>query len=120
MSDQSLPAPSNHLVTVINSVIDTLIKGLGVDVAYALAVAEFPFLNLPIVNQLFKLALNYLADSLDTTLKVNADIIVIRFQNDIRKAEYDKSIEPLKKPGATDADIKAAKDAIDKLIHRAH
>jgi hypothetical protein len=114
-----LPAPENKAVSLVNIIIDGLIKGFGVEVIYTLAVAEAPWLGLPFIGYIFKLILNKFAASLDANLKRNIDIVIIRFQNDARKAEYDSAIEKLKKPEVTDAELQAAKDAIDKLVHRA-
>ena len=114
----ALEAPKNHLVSVMNAVFDALIKGLGVEVAYAAAVAQMPFLGVPIVCTLFRYVLTQIASVFDDGLKKNADIIVIRIQNDARKAEYEAAIKPLKSGHATDADLKAARDAIDNIVNR--
>lgn len=113
-------APKNQLVSGINIVLDTLIKGLGVDVAYSLVVAQVPWLALPIVSSIVRWILNSIASSLDTNLKINVDIVVIRYQNDLRKTEYDSAIAKIKQPGASDAEIKAAKAAIDQLVSRTY
>ena len=115
-----LPAPKNALVSVINAILDALIKGLGANMAYAAAVAEFPLLGAPIIGYFFRMFIDHLASSIDNNLKINADIIIIRFQNDARKADYDSAIAKIKLPGATDAEIKAAKDAIDRIVSRTH
>ncbi len=117
---QPLPAPQNKFVEVLNRILDTLIKGLGADMAIAVAIAEAPWLGWPVVTELFRYFIRRLSLSIDDTIKKNADIIVIRFQNDIRKAEYDSAIEPIKNGNPTPEEIKRAEDAIDRIISRAH
>ncbi len=114
-----VPAPKNDLVTAINSVIDILIKGLGADAAYAAVVAQVPWLGLPVISYFVKLVINHLAGAIDTNLKINIDIIVIRYQNQSLKEQYDKALESLKtKLEVSDEELKAAKLAIDHLIHK--
>lgn len=116
----NLPAPTNWLVTLINGILDNLIKGLGVDIAYGAAVAQVPWLGAPVIGTIFRAILDRLASALDTNLKINADIVVIRFQNDARKGEYDAALKPIQQTeNPTDAEIQAAKDAIDRLVRRA-
>lgn len=120
-------APENKLVLVINTILDFLIKGLGVEAAIAAAVAQVPWLGLPVVNWILRQIVGAIAQSLDTQIKINLDNILIRFQDDVRKIEYDDSIDQLKKaisqPGVSDADkakaIQDAKDSLDRIIHRA-
>lgn len=115
----NLEAPKNQLVSAVNAVVDTLVKGLGVEVAYALAIAQAPWLQLPIISSIFRYVLNLFAGSLDKNLKINLDIILIRYQNDAIKEEYDKAIEPLKDKGeVSDEELQKIKDSLDKLINR--
>ena len=117
-----LPAPSNPWVDLINSVIDALVMGLGVDAAIASATAQAPFLAWPIVSQVFRFIVKSLAQVIDTNGKRFADILVVRFQNDLLKAAYDDALKPLKDKDASDVtpeELQKAKDAIDRLVSRA-
>jgi hypothetical protein len=118
MPDKTLPRPKKTLVGLINVVLDNLIKGLGADLAIAAGVAYAPFLGWPVINFIFRQSVHALASSLNTSIKQNLDNIIIRFQNDARKAEYDKAIEEIKKPGASEDDIRKAREAMDRLIRR--
>jgi hypothetical protein len=111
-------APTNKLVTVINQVIDYFIKGFGVDFVYAYLTAQFPFLAWPFFSYILKQALTYIAAGFDTGLKNNVDVIVIRYQDDALKDDYDKAIQTIQTPGATSDQINSGFDAIDAIIHR--
>jgi len=122
----SLPQPKNSLVDVANAVIDALVLGLGVDAAIAAGVAQAPWLAWPIISYIFQQIVTSMAESLDVHLKNTADIVIIRFQNDVRKIEYDSAIDQMKTvmddPEASDAQkqsaIDAAKNAIRALVNR--
>jgi hypothetical protein len=114
MADESLPAPKNKLVEIVNNFFDFLIKGLGADFAIAYMKLQVPWLNWPIVKDFFEAGVRYLDDQLNTSIKQNVDIVVIRFQDDAKRADYDTAIEEAKKSGVSNA----TKDSIDKLIRR--
>ena len=107
------------MVSVINAVLDALIKGLGVDAAVTAATTQAPWLALPIVSSVFKYLVGLVAGQLDDLIKKNVDIIVVRVENDMAKVAYDEAIKPVIAGGPTDAELQAAKDAMDKLVHRA-
>lgn len=110
--------PKNTFVSVVNAILDTLIKGLGVDLAVSAAIVEAPFLGLPVIKDIFRWIIGMFADNLDTNLKVNVDIIIIRLQNDARKAEYDKAMEPIRAGNPSETDIQNARDAINRIVSR--
>ncbi len=122
----ALPAPTNKLVDIVNTVLDVLLLGLGANAAITAATSAAPWLGLPIISWIFRQIVMAIADSLDTKLKASVDIIVIRFQNGVRKAEYDDAINQMKtamdNPGVSDADkqkaIDAAKAAVRALVNR--
>lgn len=114
MSDESLPAPKNTLVEIVNNIIDFLIKGLGDDFIIGYGKAQVPWLNWPIVRDLFEASIHYLTKSVDVSLKHNVDFIIIRVQDDSRRVDYDKGIEEAKKAGVSNA----TKESIDRLIRR--
>lgn len=103
---------------VINSVIDTLIKGLGVESAISAATVYAPWLSLPVISWLFRQLVEAVASRIDAGLKTEIDNIIIRVQNDIRKGAYDDAIEKIKNPGASEEDLEAARRAIDALVRR--
>lgn len=125
MPDTTIAAPTNKLVDIINTVVDQLVLGVGEKVVIAQLTILQPWLGLPVIKWIFSVFVSSLAKSLDSGLKKNIDIVVIRFQNDSRKKEYEKAIEVLKADTANsstkeehDRALKAAREAMDKLINR--
>lgn len=114
----SIPAPTNKFLKVMNVIFDSLIEGAGVDLAIAEAEALVPWLTLPIISSIFKQLMRWTATFLEEFAKRNVGKIVIRFQNDARKAEYDSQIEIIKKPGVLPSEVQKARDAMDLLIQR--
>lgn len=126
MVDTNLEAPKNRLIDIINTVMDQLILGVGEKVVISQLTALQPWLGLPVISTIFSLCVSTAAKALDNGLKINIDILVIRFQNDSRKSDYEKAIEKLKIETAAakskeehEKALKAARDAMDKLINRA-
>ncbi len=113
-----LPPPTNQLVQIVNTVLDFLILGLGEKAAIAAATAQAPWLSLPIISWIFSSIVAAVASSIDTNIKKNVDIVIIRFQNDVRKIEYDQTIALLNKTPSDPAAIQAAQDALNLLINR--
>jgi hypothetical protein len=118
MINTTLPAPKNKFLEVLAVIIDVLIKGLGPEAAIKAAVSAAPALALPVISLIFRWAVTSLANVLDLTLKKNLNVVIIRFQNHAERAAYDKVIEKITKPGATDAEIEAGFKAIDDFITR--
>lgn len=118
MADKSLSPPVNRWVGLINIILDNLIKGFGAKFTVAAATNYAPWLGFPIIRDIFGKSIELLANSVDTVVKNNADIVVIRFQNDLRKTVYDTNIGIIQNPGASNEDIKNALQAIDGLINR--
>ena len=125
MPDTTISAPTNKLVDVINTVVDQLVLGVGEKVVITQLTILQPWLGLPVIKWIFSSLVSSLAKALDSGLKKNIDIVVIRFQNDSRKKEYEKTIEVLKASTASsstkeehDRALKAAREAMDKLINR--
>lgn len=121
----NLEAPKNTLVAIINETMDQLILGVGEKVVIAQLTAIYPWLGLPFISTVFSVCVFSAAKALNSGLKNNIDIIVIRYQNDARKKEYDAAIEKLKKETEAannkeerEKALKAAKEAMDKLINR--
>ncbi len=118
MADTPLPAPKNSLVELVNIILDNLIKGIGVSVVVGEATLYAPWLGLPVIRYLFKGLVDFLAGYVDTFAVRNVDIILIRFQNDDRKVDYDDAIARINRPGATPDDIQEARDALRRLVNR--
>lgn len=125
MADKELPAPTNSLTTLVNSIVDQLVLGVGEQVVIAQAKVLLPWLNIPIISWMFTKIVSKLAKALDLGLKNNIDILIIRAQNDYRRVEYEKAILKLKESTATAVNkedhekaLAAAKAAMDKLIFR--
>lgn len=116
---EKLPAPKNGFLAAVFTAIDILVLGLGETAAASAAVAACPWLGWPIINSIFKGVLGNVAKALDESLKIRLGKVIIRFQNDGRKDEYDKEVERFKetlKPGASKEDHdKALDDTIDKM-----
>ena len=119
-----LPAPVNKLLLAVNTLVDGLVMGLGKEALLLEAKAAVPWLALPIISWVFGWIVNWVASSIDVSLKKNIDILIIRFQNDARKADYDKAITKLQQAEATGTEednakaLQAAKDAINALVHK--
>lgn len=113
-----IPAPTNKVVRAIEIVLDTLIEGLGPEVAYRLLVLEFPVVGAPFLGLLTKFAIDSLAKYLNKHGTRLATIMVIRFQNDIRKAEYEAALVPIRRGDYSEAELAAARAAIDRLVRR--
>jgi hypothetical protein len=114
-----LPRPRNSLVELANIVIDNLIKGLGTELTIKAATAYAPWLKWPIIRNIFRQIVTFVHNHLDIFAKRYVDILIIRYQNDARRADYDEALEKIKEPGATDEDIRKAKEAIDSIVRRA-
>lgn len=118
MATTKLPAPENNAVRIMRVVLDKLVDGLGVEVAIAAATAEIPFLSMPVVKQLFHFGVSQLAKVIDENMFVITAKFIIRIQSQGRLDEFDEAMVPIRNPGATDAELKRAKDAIDNLVRR--
>ena len=111
-----LKKPTNGLVDFINGFFDLLLKGVGERALFVYVTAQMPFLGLPVVSYFVRAAIARLASVLDAGLKNNVDIVVIRYQNDARRAAYDAALAPIKQGEFDDKQLQKAKEAIDKLV----
>lgn len=118
----SIPAPSPRwYVTTANTIIDFAINGLGANAAYAAIIAAEPWMAGPFIGPIVKWLVNTIIGKIDERVKIGADLILIRFGNDIRKEKYDEAMKPLKEKDDLSAEeLKAIKDAVDKLVHRSN
>lgn len=120
-----LPAPENRAVGFFNTLIDNLVNH-GKEVAIAAAVASQPWLGWPVINWLFKLIIDKIADPISKAVQRYGDGLIIKFQGEMLKGSYDDSIEKLRKfeeVGEIDTEeykkaVEEARDAARKLIRR--
>lgn len=112
-----IPAPSNMMVTIVNTALDYLIKGLGVDFIYAYIVAQWPPAAWPILGSIIKNILGAIAQAVDTNAQKIADTLVVRLENDLKNVEYNAAVAQVTKPGATQQEIADGLAAIDRLIN---
>lgn len=112
-------APQRLLITIANTIIDFAIKGLGSDAAYVAVVSQAPWLGGPIIGKITKWVLDMIIGKIDERVKLSADVLLVRLGNDLRKSEYDSALKPIQeKENPTNAEIEAAKAAIDHIVHR--
>lgn len=113
-----IPAPTNRMIQIVQIILNTLIEGVGVDLAISAAVSAEPWLAWPIVNQIFKWVVEQIAASLDQDLFKIAVKLVIRAQSTERKQEFNDAIIPIVQGNPSPAEIQAAISAADRLIER--
>lgn len=122
----AVAAPKNRLVALANTILKTLIEGLGEDAAIALAISLEPGLAAGFGNTVLTKVVGWLGGQIDPAIAERLDNVIIRQQNAAIKTTYDSTIDDMKKvttdPGVSNADkikaIQAARDAADHLINR--
>lgn len=75
------PVTKNTVSSTLNQILKNLIEGRGVDAIEALMIADFPWLALPFVKQIFELCLNYAAKAIYTDAANLTTSIVINIQS---------------------------------------
>lgn len=116
-------SPSNSAADTVDAIIHTAIMDVAVTAAIQAATAEFPWLNLPIIKQLFSWAVNFAFGFLDKYLERAAAFAVIDSQTGIEAIAYEKSVQALQSAqdsGDKNAVSKATqnfKDTLARLIH---
>ncbi len=113
-----LPAPKNKFVEVTRLVLDGLIEGLGVEAVVAAASAAAPFLNTPIIRNIFRWVVEQLAEVINENLFKWGAKLIIRIQGDSRKDKFNESVLPIIQGVATDEEVQRARDAAIDVIHR--
>lgn len=119
-------APVNKLVEIVNTIIDTLIKGLGADAAVAAAIGQAPILAFPVLKWLLQQFVDAIAERISTAVKDIVDVTIIAAQDAVKRILYDQAMKDLKSvisnPGVTNAQkavaVQNAKDAIDAIVRR--
>lgn len=104
-----VPVPTNPVIDIVDKFIQGLIFGLGVNAAIAAAIAQFPFLGLPIISTLFRFAIEKVAGIIYQTLETNVAFSIIQFQTDAQKKAYDDALAAL-----TSAHLKGDLGEIEK------
>lgn len=122
---ESIAKPVNKLVSIIDTVIDLLFLGLGKEAVVAQVSALVPWLRLPIVSWIFTKTVGSLFNSMDKSLTQRINHVIIRYQSNIEKAEYNKVIKELNDSKSKSKEehakaLQAAKDKIDKIVNRNH
>jgi len=103
-----------------------LILGLGTTLVVQNAIAILPILGLPFIRTIFSSIVSALSSSLDSNIKKNLNIVVIRWQNDQIKKEYDEIINKIREHDEGKVlseeeyrrELEKAKSAIDNLVNR--
>lgn len=117
---EKLPQPANKAIEVTKTILEKLIEGVGVDVAVGAAIAIEPALAHPFLKFILNFVVGKIAAYIDKNLFNFAVHLIIRAQSDARKEEFNSAIQPIIQGSPTDAEIKAARDAADRLIERGH
>lgn len=113
-------------IDLIDKIIQGLIFTVGVNAAIAAATAALPFLGLPIISNIFRGIVNYVATQIYNVLE---PVVIFTVIDDITNAEnqaYVASIRELQlaiasgDQNAIDAATAKTRDALSKLIHFDH
>jgi hypothetical protein len=84
----SIPEKINRPAQTAADIINFAIFDVAVTVAEAAAIAEVPFLGLPIIRTLFHMVLTKIAGYIYQPLAMNAIFTVISIQTDSQKSAY--------------------------------
>lgn len=118
-----VPVPTNPTVDIVDKIIQGLIYDVGVQAVIAYATANFPFLALPIVKQLFEWGIGKLAGALSIKMQNKVAFTIIGFTTDLEKSQYEDQVAALMiaTHGGNSGDIDKAtaefRVALGNLIH---
>lgn len=120
---ESLPKPINRLADLADLVIDLLILGIGEKVVIAQATAAVPWLGLPVISWIFRGFVHNISESLNKSLTYRVDHVIIRYQTNVKKEEYNEAIQELNNSSSKnkeeyDKALQVAKDKMDRIINR--
>jgi len=87
----TIPAPVNKTVETADAIIQFALYQVAVKALTTYARAQFSFLNLPVVSQLFNLLVNSITDQLYKFLAQTATFTIIDLQVSAEKAAYAKT-----------------------------
>lgn len=115
--------PTNPSVDAADTVAKIVIMDVLTEGAIKLALVDVPFLNIPVIKQLFTFIMNFAGKYLYKVLSLEAAFIIIGKQVEVQRIEYEKEVEQLKtaiKEGKSDEEINKeraeAKKRLRKLI----
>lgn len=117
------PATSNKAASVVNDILKTIIEGAGKPGIEAALIADFPWLGLPIVKQIFEFVLSKVADLVYKDAANLATKIIIDAQVNLEKSTVIGAFQNLQMAIASgdESAIKMASNDLDKaygsLIH---
>jgi hypothetical protein len=120
MSDQ--PTTDNTAANIVDTIIVTAAEA-GEAAAEAAAFTYVPFLNYPIIKQLFEAAMDWLNQFMRKPVELGATILIIQFETAEEKFSFISATQDLQvaQTGGDPLQIQAARlafaDAASKLIH---
>lgn len=112
-------SPSNHAADEIDAAIHSVIMGCALSAAISAAKNAQPWLNFPIISQLFTWACTYSIGYFEKFLEQAAAFAVIDGQAETENADYQTALAQLKAAKDADAHAKAlqnVRDTLAKLI----
>lgn len=117
-------APKNTAVELANKAAKFLVMDVLIEGAIVSARTSQPWLNAPVVKQLFTFIMNYCGKLILNRLTVEAAMIIIGVQVEDQREKYEAEIQQLKtaiKEGKSDEEIAKehaeAKERLRKLIN---
>ena len=116
--------PTNTAVDIAEKAVNTLVMDVLFEGAMKLAMAEVPFLNLPVIKQLFQFMMNFIGKYINKVLSLQAAFIIIEKQVEGQRVNYEREVAELKtaiKEGRSNEEIAKeraeAKERLRKLIN---
>jgi hypothetical protein len=121
-----IPQPPNKALDTVDSVLNSIIYGVGVKSALTASISAMPWLGFPIIRNIFEALLNALAGQVFGSIEPYISYKIIKFQNEEQRKNYEFAIEELK--AATergdqndiDQKLQAAKDSIAAIVSFKH
>lgn len=108
----------NEQAAAVNKVIERLVFDVAINAAKAAAVAQAPWLEMPVVSAVFNYLLNLFGGYIYEALSQNATAIVINVQSEQSREAYSKAVDRLQaahEKGSADEIEKAKQDFKDTL-----
>lgn len=88
------------------------------EAAVAAATVAVPFLATPVIREIFRWAVEQVAQAIDDNAFKFAAKLIIRMQSSSRKKEFNESMIPIMGDSPSEEEIKRAREAADRLIER--
>lgn len=118
-----LPTTTNQTVKTIDEIIHAAVCTVACDAAEAALFAAAPWLNLPVVKQIFDLLFSWLFKYVSAALEKLAAFQIIDIQTHHENASYQSAVDGLQKAIASgdqkaiDAADQEFQDTLGRLIH---